>query len=434
MDTKEGPVSEGRHYRYYVIAILTIGGVLNIADRLILSILLEDIKAEFAFTDTQIGLITGLAFTVFYVTFGIPIAWLADRKNRKTIVALSIATWSLMTALCGVATGFWSLFIARMGVGVGESGSGPAGLSLLSDYFRKHELGRAMGVTTLGATIGTATGLMVGGYFADLLGWRMAFVALGVPGIVLAIIVYLTVREPKRGRFYPDAIPAQKSANWREARASWLVTIASLLKNRLYVGVTLAYAFMIVIGYGFATWLASIMLRKFDVSTADVGFYLGLAFILGGIPGPIIGGFLTDWLVRRDARWRAWLPAIATLLCLPIYYVCLTMTSFWWFLGIFALGYLTFLVAQPPTLSLLQLAVKPDQRAMAVAIAMLFNNLIGQALGAFLIGLASTNLAPDLGAMSLSYAVMAVSVCFGVPGALLYLWTARFIKSDFETS
>ena len=434
MDTKEGPVSEGRHYRYYVIAILTIGGVLNIADRLILSILLEDIKAEFAFTDTQIGLITGLAFTVFYVTFGIPIAWLADRKNRKTIVALSIATWSLMTALCGVATGFWSLFIARMGVGVGESGSGPAGLSLLSDYFRKHELGRAMGVTTLGATIGTATGLMVGGYFADLLGWRMAFVALGVPGIVLAIIVYLTVREPKRGQFYPDAVPAQKSESWREARASWLVTLASLLKNRLYVGVTLAYAFMIVIGYGFATWLASIMLRKFDVSTADVGFYLGLAFILGGIPGPIIGGFLTDWLVRRDARWRAWLPAIATLLCLPIYYVCLTMTSFWWFLGIFALGYLTFLVAQPPTLSLLQLAVKPDQRAMAVAIAMLFNNLIGQALGAFLIGLASTNLAPDLGAMSLSYAVMAVSVCFGVPGALLYLWTARFIKADFETS
>ena len=434
MDTKEGPVSEGRHYRYYVIAILTIGGVLNIADRLILSILLEDIKAEFAFTDTQIGLITGLAFTVFYVTFGIPIAWLADRKNRKTIVALSIATWSLMTALCGVATGFWSLFIARMGVGVGESGSGPAGLSLLSDYFRKHELGRAMGVTTLGATIGTATGLMVGGYFADLLGWRMAFVALGVPGIVLAIIVYLTVREPKRGRFYPDPVPAQKSESWREARASWLVTLASLLKNRLYVGVTLAYAFMIVIGYGFATWLASIMLRKFDVSTADVGFYLGLAFILGGIPGPIIGGFLTDWLVRRDARWRAWLPAIATLLCLPIYYVCLTMTSFWWFLGIFALGYLTFLVAQPPTLSLLQLAVKPDQRAMAVAIAMLFNNLIGQALGAFLIGLASTNLAPDLGAMSLSYAVMAVSVCFGVPGALLYLWTARFIKADFETS
>ncbi len=433
MEMNEGPVGEARHYRYYVIAILTIGGILNIADRLILSILLEDIKAEFTLTDTQIGLITGLAFTAFYVTFGIPIAWLADRKNRKTIVALSIATWSLMTAICGAATGFWSLFIARMGVGVGESGSGPAGLSLLSDYFRKHELGRAMGVTTLGATIGTATGLMVGGYFADLLGWRMAFVALGVPGIVLAMIVFLTVKEPERGRFYPKHQSAAKSESWREARASWLATLGSLLSNRLYIGVTLAYGCMIVIGYAFATWLASIMLRNFTVSTADVGFYLGLAFILGGIPGPVLGGILTDRLVSLNPKWRAWLPALATLLCLPIFYLCLTTASFWWFLGIFSLGYLIFLIAQPPTLSLLQLAVKPDERAMAVAIAMLFNNLIGQALGGFLIGLASTNLAPSLGSMSLNYAVLAVSVCFGIPAAILYVWTARAIKPDFET-
>lgn len=434
MDKRISSISEHAHYRYYVIAILTIGGILNIADRLILSILLEDIKAEFTLTDTQIGLITGLAFTVFYVTFGIPIAWLADRKNRKTIVALSIATWSLMTAICGAATGFWSLFIARMGVGVGESGSGPAGLSLLSDYFRKHELGRAMGVTTLGATIGTATGLMVGGYFADLLGWRMAFVVLGVPGIVLALIVFFTVKEPERGRFYPQPQTAAQSESWQEAGAAWLEALGSLLSNRLYVRVTLAYACMIVIGYAFATWLASIMLRNFTVSTADVGFYLGLAFILGGIPGPILGGYLTDWLVKLNPKWRAWLPALATMLCLPVFFLCLTAASFWWFLGIFSLGYLIFLIAQPPTLSLLQLAVKPDERAMAVAIAMLFNNLIGQALGGFLIGLASTSLAPSLGTMSLSYAVLAVSACFGIPGALLYLWTARAIRSDFENS
>lgn len=427
-------MAESRHYRYYVLAILTLSGVLNIADRLILSILLEDIKKAFTLNDTQIGLITGLAFTAFYVTFGIPIAWLADRKNRKTIVALSLATWSLMTALCGAATGFGTLFIARMGVGVGESGSGPAGLSLLSDYFRKHELARAMGFNTLGATIGTAVGLMVGGYFADLLGWRMAFFVLGVPGIVLALIMFLTVREPKRGRFYPDMVLTTKSENWREARASWLATLGSLAKNRLYVGVTLAYACMIVIGYAFATWLASIMLRNFDISTADVGFYLGLAFILGGIPGPLLGGYLTDFLVKFNPKWRAWLPALATLLCLPIYYLCLTATSFWLFLGIFSCGYLVFLVAQPPTLSLLQLAVKPDQRAMAVAVAMLFNNLIGQALGGFLIGLISTSLNESEGAMSLSYAVLTVSIGFGVPAALLYVWTARTIKPDFETN
>lgn len=427
-------MSEGRHYRYYVLMILTIGGVLNIADRLILSILLEDIKADFAFNDTQLSLITGIAFTLFYVVFGIPIAWLADRENRKTIVALSIATWSLMTALCGAATGFWTLFIARMGVGVGESGSGPAGLSLLSDYFRRNELGRAMGVNTLGATMGTAVGLMVGGYFADLLGWRMAFVMLGVPGILFALVVYLTVKEPERGRYHPEAVRAPKTESFRDGLRSWLTTLDSLLKNRLYVGVTLAYACMIVTGYAFATWLASIMLRNFDVSTGDVGFYLGLAFVLGGIPGPLLGGFLTDFLVKRNPKWRAWLPALASLACLPIYYLCLTSTSFFWFLGLFSLGYLIFLIAQPPTLSLVQLAVAPDQRAMAVAIALLFNNLIGQALGGFLIGLTSTNLAASLGSLSLSAAVLTVSSCFAVPGAILYFWTSTSIKADFETA
>lgn len=423
-------MGEHRHYRNYVLAALTVASVLNIADRLILSILLEDIKKAFTLSDTQIGLITGLAFTVFYITFGIPIAWLADRKNRKTIVALSIAAWSLMTALCGAAVGFWSLFIARMGVGIGESGSGPAGMSLLSDYFRRHELGRAVGFYALGSTIGTAAGLMVGGYFAELLGWRMAFVMLGVPGVLFALLVMFTVKEPERGRYHFEAVPALKSETLGAGLRSWLATVGELLGNRLYVGVTLAYACMIVIGYAFATWLASIILRNFPVSKGEVGFYLGLAFLLGGIPGPILGGYLTDFLAGRNPKWRAWLPAAATLLCLPVYYLCLASTSFWWFLGIFSCGYLIFLIAQPPTLSLLQLAVKPDQRAMALAVALLFNNLIGQALGSFLIGLTSTRLAPTIGTHSLPFAVMAVSIGFGLPGALLYMWTARQIVAE----
>ena len=427
-------MEEGRTYRFYVLGILTLSGMFNIADRLILSILLEDIKKDFLFTDTQIGLITGIAFTLFYVIFGIPIAWLADRKNRKTIIALSLASWSLMTALCGAATGFWSLFLARMGVGIGESGSGPAGLSLLSDYFRKHELGRAMGFSTLGATVGTAVGLMAGGYFAQLLGWRLAFVMLGIPGILLALILYFTVKEPPRGRYYPGAVKTIANERFGEALKSWFKTIRSLAANRLYVGVTLAYACMIVIGYAFATWLAAIMLRNFNVSVGDVGFYLGLAFLLGGLPGPIIGGFLTDYLVGINPRWRAWLPAIATFLCLPIYYLCLTSTSFWWFLGIFSCGYLVFLIAQPPTISLLQLSVRPDQRAMAVAVGMLFNNLIGQALGSYLVGATSTSLAESQGPMALSYAVLGVSAAFAVPAVLLYLWTARQISADFETT
>jgi MFS family permease len=155
--------------------------------------------------------------------------------------------------------------------------------------------------------------------------------------------------------------------------------------------------------------------------------YLGLAFVLGGIPGPILGGYLTDFLVRQNPRWRAWLPALATLLCLPIFFACLMSTSFWAFLGLFSCGYLVYLIAQPPTISLLQLSGKPDERAMAVAVAMLFNNLVGQALGGFLIGLASTNLASSMGSHALGSAVIGVSAAFAGPAVLLYIWCGRLI-------
>ena len=417
-------MGERSSYRYFVLATLTVGGVLNIADRLILSILLEDIKHAFALSDTQIGLITGLAFTVFYIAFGIPIAWLADRTNRRTIIALAIAVWSLMTALCGAATGFWTLFLARMGVGIGESGSGPAATSLLTDYFKERELGRAMGFYFLGPTIGTASGLMIGGYLAHLLGWRMAFMMLGVPGMLFALFVFLTIKEPQGSA--KRATPP-RTETFAGGLKVWRAGIASLIGNRLYMAATMAFACMIVIGYGFATWLAAIMLRNFSVSTADVGFYLGLAFLLGGIPGPILGGYCTDTLVRSDTRWRAWLPALATLLCLPVFLACLLSTSFWAFLGLFSLGYLIFLIAQAPTVSLIQLSVRPDQRAMAMAVAMLFNNLIGQALGGFLIGLVSTGLAPAMGPHALGTAVIAVSAAFGLPAVLFYIWAAKRI-------
>ena len=410
-------MGEHRHYRQFVLAVITVGGMLNIADRLILSILLEDIKHAFALSDTQIGLITGFAFTVLYVVCGLPIAWLADRMSRPLIISLSIASWSLMTALCGAATGFWTFFIARMGVGIGESGSGPAGTSLLTQTFKGHELGRAMGIYFLGPTLGTAAGLILGGVLAHAVGWRMTFMLLGIPGILFALFVFLTIKEPG-GRPIPPKV------SLAEGLATWSTGIRALLANRVFLAASLAFGCMIVTGYVFATWLAAIMLRGFPVSTADVGFYLGLAFVLGGIPGPLLGGYLTDWLVRRDARWRAWLPAIATLGCLPFYLAALMSTHFWTFLGLFSCGYLVFLVAQAPTVSLIQLAVRPDERAMAMAVAMIFNNLIGQALGLFLVGFASTSLTPLFGTKALSWAVIGVSAAFAVPAVVFYLIAA----------
>jgi predicted MFS family arabinose efflux permease len=420
-DTAAG---EGRGYRYYVLAMLTVTAMFSIVDRLILSILLQDIKTEFRFTDTQIGLITGIAFTLFYVVFSIPLGWIADHKNRKTIVAICLAGWSAMTAFHGAAVGFWSLFLCRIGVGIGEAGSGPASSSLLADYFQKHELAKAFGILTLGATAGTGLGLMTGGFIADIWGWRMAFVVLGVPGIVLAGVLYLTIREPERGRY-----AAQQSHI--TAGDSWRATMASLARNTIYVRVTISYALLNVIGYAMVLWLAAIMIRNFGLSTGDIGLYLGLAFIIGGIPGPILGGLLGDILAKRDPKWRAWLPAIAGIACLPIYFVCVIMTSsFWPFLALFCTGYFIFLFATPSTLALMQLSVGPNQRASALAIAMLVNNLVGQAIGAFLVGSLSDALAPAYGIMSLNYAVIAICMTFGVPGAIYYVWTASAIERD----
>jgi len=167
-----------------------------------------------------------------------------------------------------------------------------------------------MGFLTLGATLGTATGLIAGGLFASFFGWRMSFILLGLPGMVLALILYLTVRDPPRGRYAPGGVA---SANQRPLAE----TVQSLLRNKVYLGIIAGYAIQIMIGYAIAIWMAPIMLRSFDLSTGEVGFYLGLTFLAGGIPGPILGGFLNDWLVRRDLRWRAWLPGLAGVACLP---------------------------------------------------------------------------------------------------------------------
>lgn len=409
-------MSERPIYRYYVLALLTMTSLFSVADRLVFSILMEDIKAEFALSDTQLGLLAGAAFTITYITFGFPIARIADRSNRKKIVAGAVSFWSAMTALCGLAIGFWSLFFARVGVGMGEAGSGPPSQSLIADYFRRGELARAMGFLTLGATIGTATGLMAGGLLAEAFGWRMAFVMFGVPGLILGAIIFLTVREPLRGRYAPKGASAVQLPLGE--------TLKSLLNNKVYLGLVAGFAVQIMIGYSIAIWMPAIMLRNFDVSTGDVAVYLGLAFILGGIPGPLFGGYLTDWLTRIDERWRAWLPGLASLLCLIPLWLSLNAGAFWPFLGLFAFAYGIFVSSQAPILSLLLSCVEPSQRGFAVAFALFFNNLIGQLVSAALIGWFSDSFTPVYGPFGLNLAVMAVCVFSGILAMAIFAWTA----------
>ncbi|MGH6787803.1 MAG: spinster family MFS transporter [Novosphingobium sp.] len=408
-------------YRWYVLAALTLTSLFSVADRLVFSILLEDIKAEFSFSDLQLGLLGGLAFTATYVLVGFPAARLADRSTRKTIIAAAISFWSLMTALCGAATGFVSLFLARTGVGVGEGCSGPSSQSLIADYFRREELARAMGILTWGSTLGTVTGLMAGGLLAEAFGWRMAFVLMGAPGAALGAILFLTIREPQRGRFAPPGA--------RIAQMPLGETTASLLRNRIFLGLSIGWAVQIMIGYALAFWMAAVMQRSFGVSTGDVALYLGLAFLLGGIPGPVAGGLLTDWLTRRDERWRAWLPGAVSLLCLAPLAASLASGALWGFLGFFALAYGIYVASQAPILSGIQNAVEPGQRGFAIAIALFFNNLVGQGLGLAVIGSVSDWLKSTQGDAALSIAVFSVCLFSGVLAMAVFAWTARQIRS-----
>jgi MFS family permease len=412
--------TEKRNYKWYVLGLLTVVSMFSIADRLVFSILLEDIKAEFAFSDFQIGLLGGLAFAATYVIIGFPAARLADRSVRKNIVAGAISFWSVMTALCGLATGFWTLFLARTGVGVGEGCSGPASQSLVSDYFPRDELAKAMGFLTLGATMGTAGGLIVGGQLNEMFGWRYAFILMGLPGLLIGLFMYLTVREPSRGRYAAtDAQIEQQPLG---------VTLRSLFSNRVFMGLAIGWAVQIMIGYALAFWMAAVMIRNFEISTGDVGLYLGTAFLIGGIPGPILGGYLAEWLTKRDERWRAWLPGVVSFGCVVPLAMSLSSGAFWPFLIWFALAYAIYVASQAPILSGIQAAVEPSQRGFAVAVALFFNNLVGQAAGLSIIGAISDQLAPAYGVSSLGIAVFAVCLVSGIAAMAIFAWTAAQMR------
>lgn len=404
-------------YRWYVLGLLTLTSAFSVADRLVFSILVQDIKAAFDLSDTELGLLGGAAFSVIYVLAGFPAARLADRSTRKNIVAAAISFWSLMTAACGLATGFWTLFLARTGVGVGEGCSGPSSQSLVADYFARGELAKAMGFLTIGASMGTAGGLLIGGQLAEIFDWRWAFGLMGLPGLVLGAIIYVTMREAPRGRYAP--------AGTDMTQLPLGETIRSLVSNRVFMGLALGWAVQIMIGYALAFWMAPIMLRQFGISTGSVGLYLGLTFFLGGIPGPILGGYITHWLTLRDERWRAWLPGVTSLGCVVPLALSLTSDDFATFLVWFGLAYAIYVASQAGILSGIQAAVEPASRGFAVAIALFFNNLIGQALGLAVTGALSDALAPTQGPAALAIAVFGVCLVAGIASLAIFAWTAR---------
>ncbi|WP_417592243.1 spinster family MFS transporter [Parasphingorhabdus sp.] len=418
--------TSGGVYRYYVLIMLMLTFMFNITDRLVMSILIEDIKAEFLLSDTQIGLLAGTAFTVFYLILGVPAGRLADRTNRKTMVALSLSLWSLMSALCGAALGFWTLLLARLGVGVGEAGGSPPSVSIITDYFAPHELSRAMGIYAAGAVLGPVLGYAAGGLLAEAYGWRWTFVILGLPGILLGIILYLTVREPRRGRYFKQK--ARKSGT--EKQEPFMTTMRSLWTNNIFVRVVLANSFTNIPSFAFAIWLAPTLIRNFDVSKGEVGLYLGAVLFAGGVPGMILGGYLADYLARKSPKWRPWYCALAVMLTLPFWAFCLLSTSLEMTLALYICGYILLVSTQGAAISMVQAAVLPTERGTASSISSLSINLLGYGIGPALIGLMSDNWADSYGSMSLSYAVIATVVVSLSMATLLFWWTAKAVDAE----
>lgn len=426
----------GERYRWYVVWLLFLVYVLNFVDRQILIILMEPIRLEFGFSDTQLGLLGGLAFAVLYSTLGIPIARLADRSNRVNIIAISIFVWSLATVLTGFARSFSHLLLARIAVGIGEAGCSPPAYSLLADYFRKEQRTTAFSIYSMGIYGGVFVGYLVGAFVAHYYGWRAAFWVVGLPGIVMALVVKFTLREPPRG--YADGLPAQATA------PPVRQVLGQLAAKRTFRHLALAAALHAFVGYGVNGFHPSFLIRTHGFSVAEVGVVLSIVSAVSGVGGTWFGGWLSDRVtnLRRDVRWQLWVPGIATLINVPVALLAYTWPDRNLVVGLLFVSLVFGVMYLGPTFATLQRLVSARERALGSALLLLVINLIGLGLGPWLVGalsdvmnnyyLAAGDVAAAAKAQGLR-AALAVMVCINVWSFVHYMLAARTLERDSVT-
>ena len=297
----------------YVLAVLTATYAVNFLDRQVINILAESIKRDLQISDTQLGLLTGTAFGLFYSTLGLPIAFLADRYSRTRIITLALAVWSALTAACGLAQNYLQLFLMRLGVGVGEAGGTPPSQSLIADYFPQEKRTLAMAVFALGVPLGSFCGFLLGGILDAGWGWRTAFVVAGLPGIALALLVALTVREAPRGM----SDPGHGLSGHQSGPATLRMSLAEIFARRSFIRLVLGGTCGIFIVYVTNAWLPSFLIRSHALNSAQVGGWIAFCVGVGGLIGSLGGGWLATRLKRRFARAEVWMIATSTLLTAP---------------------------------------------------------------------------------------------------------------------
>ncbi len=428
-------------YRAYVLFALVVVYTFNFIDRQIVGILAVPIKADLALTDTQLSLMGGLAFALFYTFLGIPIAMLADRSNRTWIMTGALAIWSAMTAACGFAQNFSQLFLARLGVGVGEAGGVAPAYSLISDYFPQEKRARALSIYSFGIPIGSALGILLGGVLTSYLGWREAFMIVGLSGLAIVPVFRLTMREPKRGGL--------DRAGSMTAPASLGEVARTIIGKPSFWGLSLGAASSSMMGYGLIFWLPSFFVRSYGDKLPSffawmpdalipanpspllyASYFYASILLLGGLIGIWFGGSMADRYGKAQKGAYAIVPACAFAATIPFFVLGVTAPSLWIAFPSFLVIQALSLVWLGPVLTAFQHLAPPNMRATASAIFLFINNLIGIGIGNLAIGAISDGLYARFGDESLRYAILSGTVFYVLAAALLF-FTAPRLKKDW---
>ena len=406
-----------------VLWLLLVVYIFNFLDRQIVNILAEPIARDLDLSDTQIGLMTGIAFALLYTVLGLPIARYSDRPttNRIGLIAVSLTVWSAMTALCGVAQNFYQLLLARVGVGVGEAGCTPAAHSLIADIVPKERRASALAFYALGIPIGTLLGMLIGGQLADRLGWREAFMIVGLPGVLLAGVLMLVLRDPRRGA----AMIAARAAATPPRVLSNREALTAILGSRAFVLLLAAGTAASFLGYGKTTWTTIFFQRTHGMSPGEVGFWFGLWGGVAGIAGTFLGGWLADRYGRENRRHVLTAPAIGMALAAPLAFAAYLATDWRVALALLMLPTLLNSLYYGPCYSSVQGLVKLEARAMATAILLFCQNLIGLGLGPLFFGMLSDGVKPFAGEESVRWVLYGAAFMGLIPAYFFWRCSLR---------
>jgi MFS family permease len=409
---------------YYVLILLTLVWAFQFANIQIVNVVLERIRIEFQQSDTVMGLIAGMAVVLFGSFLSMPVARLADRKGRISIVAIGVTLWSVMTALGGFAQSILQLLLSRIGYSIGGSVSPAPGNSLVADYFPKQKLAMAMAILSTAPCIGGLIAAWIGGKVGTIWGWRGAFIAVGIPGLIIAALLYFTVKEPLRG------IQDGSHADKRDFGVG--ETLRFFIENKTYFYIVIGFTFTGFADLALSTWFIPFMERVHHKTMLEASTFGGTLSAIGGLAGVLLGGAVIGYLGKKDERLRIVGPGITSFLAGPVVLAFLFAPMPWTYLAVFcSMILMTFRMG--PMLGLVQSVVKVRMRAFAAATLFLIGNLIGSGGGPLLIGTINDHLKPAYGALAIRYSLLCVPIA-SMLGALFFIWAGRHVKEDIRKS